>query len=77
MTERRFFRITTAGSAVLTLVLLAWDHLVPHAPPSVLPFGEPWLSIVGGLWCWVMLVLACHAARWIYLLAARRLPHLK
>jgi hypothetical protein len=71
-TEGQFFKRTVIGAAALTLVVWAVDSVLPHDPIPVAPFGEPWLTIVGGVGIWVGLVAISHVARWIYLIVTGR-----
>jgi hypothetical protein len=75
MTESQFFRRAAIVSTGLTLVALAVDLVSPHEPAWVLPFGEPWLTVVGSCVLWMSIFIVCHVGRWIYLII-RRGPNL-
>ncbi len=76
MTEAQFFRRTAITATGLTLATWALDRAIPHAPIPVAPFGEPWLSLLGGVVLWLAILVVSHVARWVYLIIRGREPDL-
>jgi hypothetical protein len=76
MTEGQFFRQVAVVATGLTIAALAVDRVMPHEPAWVLPYGEPWLTLVGGIVCWLGILIVCHLGRWIYLAIRGRDPDL-
>jgi hypothetical protein len=50
--EIPFLKTAVIAATIATAGAFMWDLLVPHSPPPVLPFSQPWLSIVGGVLIW-------------------------
>jgi hypothetical protein len=65
--EVPFLRKAMIGATVATMGAFVWDFLVPHAPPPILPFGQPWLSIVGGAVVWAVAFTRGLVGRLAYL----------
>jgi len=65
--EIPFLKKAVAGATILTAAAFAWDLLVPHIPPPVLPLGQPWLSILGGIGVWVVTFAVAVVGRLAYL----------
>lgn len=76
MTEAQFFRRAALGATAVTVAALVVDRALSHDPPEVLPFGEPWLTIVGCVGMWLAVLVVSHLARWICLIVRRREPDL-
>jgi hypothetical protein len=76
MTEAQFFHRTVIAATGLTLLALVADRAIPHAPIAVAPFGEPWLSVLGGVVLWLAILVAGHVGRWAYLIIRGRDPDL-
>ena len=76
MTEAKFLRRSGIVATGLTLAVLAVDRLSPHEAAWVLPFGEPWQTVLGGCALWISVVVVCHVGRWIYLIIQGRGPNL-
>ena len=76
MTEMQFFRRAAVIAAGLTLAVLLVDRMTPHEAAWVLPFGEPWLTILGGGGIWLGTLVVFHVGRWIYLIIRKRGPNL-
>ena len=76
MTEATFFRTTAlaAAAAVLSVATLTMcgETVLPH----ILPFGEPWLTIMNIIVWWLLIVVALHLVRWVYLGISGRGPDL-
>ena len=72
----QFFKRTVIGAAAVTLIVGGIDRALAHDPPWVLPFDEPWVSIVGAVCMWLGLVAISHVARWLYLAISGREPNL-
>ena len=76
MTEARFFRRTALAAAAAVVVLLIWTSFGERVLPHVLPFGEPWLTILNIVGWWLLIVVSAHVVRWLYLGISGRHPDL-
>lgn len=76
MTEARFFRRTALGAVAAVVVLLIWTSSGERVLPHILPFGEPWLTILNIVGWWLLIVVSAHVARWLYLAISGRHPDL-
>lgn len=65
--EVPFLKKAVIGATIGTIAVGVVDRVVPHAPALVLPFGEPWLSLVGGTALWVAVFSVAVVGRLVYL----------
>jgi hypothetical protein len=65
--EVPFLGKAVIGATIATIAVGIVDRVVPHTPALVLPFGEPWLSLVGGTAFWVAAFCAAVVGRLLYL----------
>ncbi len=77
MTEARFFRGTAVTAGVAVIALVIWARVGTRTLPHIfLPFGEPWLTIVSTVAWWLLILVAAHVVRWLYLGVTGRSPDL-
>jgi hypothetical protein len=65
--EISFLKKAVIGATIATAGAFTWDRLVAHTRPPVLPFGQPWLSIVGGGMVWAAAFAVALVGRLAYL----------
>jgi hypothetical protein len=65
--EIPFLKKAVIGATTVTAGAFIWELLVPHISPPVLPFRQPWLSIVGGVGVWVVTFAVVLVGRLAYL----------
>jgi hypothetical protein len=76
MTEARFFRGAAVVAVAAVIALVIRTRLGAKALPHILPFGEPWLTILSVVGWWLLIVVAAHVVRWLYLGVTGRGPDL-
>jgi hypothetical protein len=76
MTEGCFFRRTALVAVAAAIGLRMWTSRGEGSLPDILPFGEPWLTIISIVAGWTLIVLAAHFIRWLYLGISGRSPDL-
>jgi predicted metal-binding membrane protein len=76
MTEITFLRKTAVAASAATAVVIVLDRLGDRTLPEAVPFGEPWVTIIGGAACWLAFVVIAHVVRWLYMAVTGRTPNL-
>jgi hypothetical protein len=60
---RHFSKLAALAASAAAIAALIWDRAVPHEPPWVAPFGEPWLTIVGLAIIWIGVFVAAFVGQ--------------
>ena len=76
MTEATFFRTAALAAAAAVISVATLTICNEAVLPHILPFGQPWLTIVNIIVWWLLIVVAVHLVRWVYLGLSGRGPDL-